>query len=618
MTFKVVASQQAIVLNVFDIITKAGFPIKMEPPFALGTLSTSNTYGAPRFYSYDLPAVLGLDGTTGAISGSVTTAQNLDFDLFVTDDTNRVTSQPVAVSVLPNLRLTVASTLTTQQGATAKTPILTDYALGNVAYEKGSGNWPTGLDVNPTTGALTGKVTGVGGTYAGLTIRGRDTFGGYVDTQESNAFTVTVTSTNAKPVFANVPSNKLVYGRVGTATTWKPTINDNSNKVWAYGGLTVTANYDLTQYGLTLDPDTGEISGTPTKSVIIPDLKLTVVAGNGYSDDITPFWFGIAPEKPLAFAASAPTKFIFRSKTAINQNAIPITDAVGASTFTVVGTPGGITLDKNTGALDYTGATALSTTTSKTLTITVKDDFGQTASYQPTMAVNAALTLTYAAFNAEAGSDILPQTGTVGGQLGTLSYSQATTFAGLSVNATTGALTGKLQESDFTDGFATIQVKVTDAQDNASVTASMVVTQVARHRYWKYTWTFGAATTGNFRALTFFDEKGVNSALSRVNAGTATVSGTIVSGTKTLTDILAGTGSNNISTATGVMVDFGTQDVPLVIKWRYNQIETGLAFQRGTIYLSYSDDGANWTIAGTAVTTGATLAYASNLAVKSK
>ncbi len=615
LTFKVTASPDKIDLHVFDIVTKAGFPIAMEPPFTLGTLWTANTYGPPRFYSYDLPAALTLNDATGAVSGSVSTPQNLDFDLFVTDDTNRVTSEPVAVSVLPNLRLTIVSAVTIQQGATAKTSIATDYALGTVTYGKGSGNWPTGLDVNPATGALTGKVTGGSGTYAGLTVRGKDTFGVYTDIQESNAFTVTVGATTAKPVFTDVSGNKMIFGKVGTFATWTPTIKDNSGKVWAYGGLTVTSNYDLTQYGLTLDPDTGEISGIPTKFAMITDLKLTVTAGNGYLDDIVPFWFGIAPEQPLAFAAAAPTTLDYRSKLAVTQKPMQVDNAIGTVTYKSNTSTTGITFDTATGTFSYAGASSLSVGT-KTLTITATDAFGQTATYSPVQTIIAALTLGSSTANAEADVALTASPGAVTGKVGNLTYIQTTTFSGIAVNPTTGAVTGTLAETDFVNGSATIGIKVTDDKDGATASATITVTQVARHRYWKYTWDFkGTSTSGSFSALVAFDETGTNAVLSRVNAGTATLSGTVTGGTGSLKGLITPTGSAAVSNATGLVIDFGTADVPLLMTWRY-YLTGGLSnHASGYVYLSYSDDRVNWTVA---TTSNYNREYEANLVIKSK
>ncbi len=320
-TFKVFISTDAIILNVADIKTKPGYPAVMEPPFATAKLTTSNTFGPVRFYSYDLPNIPGtsLDANTGYIAGQFATPQSLDFDLYVTDDTDRVTSKPVVVTVIPNLRLLAPSQMSFEQSKPANQTISTDYVLGTVTYEKGAGNWPDGFTVDPLTGAIssyfvdpvtkvaTTDVIAEAKTYSGLTIVGKDAFGTYVDQQSSNAFSIVVAPSTAEPDIADqartvlgIEDTTIANWTLKPASGWsKAVVEKVSRKAWNLSGTVYSANYDLSQYGLTFDRQTGSISGTPTKPFVISDFKVTVTSQRGDSDTTAPFWIGVQPKDPI-------------------------------------------------------------------------------------------------------------------------------------------------------------------------------------------------------------------------------------------------------------------------------------------------------------------------------
>jgi hypothetical protein len=200
LTFNVVASSSPIVLNIFNVKTRVGYPIAMEPPFASNVLSTSNTYGKLRFYSNDIPSDIMLDTDTGLIAGVIDEAQKLSFDMYVTDETQRVTSEAVEIDVMPNLRVLVPTEIRVEPGQIMNQAIATDYVMGKVVYSKGVGNWPANFEVDPDDGRIYstssgGRITANMGTYTGLTIVATDTFvsptfGTLIDSQISNTFSI--------------------------------------------------------------------------------------------------------------------------------------------------------------------------------------------------------------------------------------------------------------------------------------------------------------------------------------------------------------------------------------------------------------------------------------------
>lgn len=354
--FDVVESPDEIALNVFNIVTKVGFPVVMEPPFATQMLSTSNTYGNVRFYSNDLPSIPGitLDGTTGYIEGEFTSVQKLNFDLFVTDDTDRVTSKPVLVDVIPNLRLIAPGQMSGEQGKPFTQTISTDFKIGTVKYRKGQGTWPEGFVVNPDTGIVSSVKTDTAGnivaanvtaeakTYSGLTIIGVDEFGTFSDEQVSNEFSIKIDPTVATPQIAD--QSKTILGTAKLAVNWTPVApagwskfvveQGQATKPWDYKGTAYSASHDLSEYGLAFDQVTGTISGTPTKGFIIRDFTITVTSQLGDADTTAPFWIGVAPDAPLAVDPAQKTDYVVRLDKDTKTDPIKMKDQLGNMTFT--------------------------------------------------------------------------------------------------------------------------------------------------------------------------------------------------------------------------------------------------------------------------------------------
>lgn len=271
-SFKVISSEDPIGLTVSNIRTKVGFPVLMTPPFADAELAVTNSYGTLRFYSYDLPTELALNSATGAMDGTINQAQDFTTDIFVTDDTNRVTSQPVSVSVTPRLRLLVPNEFMAAQGKPLTQDIATDYALGTVTYAKGGGDWPSTVSVNPSNGSIV-SATGLPNMqdYPGLTIVATDTFGnGFVDTATSNSFTIKADPTQ--------PSIELLGGILpnGTKRTTPYTL-DMAESEYSTIKNAIPSDFNWTMEaemskGQTLPPgltiSNGIIRGTPSSSGI--------------------------------------------------------------------------------------------------------------------------------------------------------------------------------------------------------------------------------------------------------------------------------------------------------------------------------------------------------------
>lgn len=507
LTFKVISSSDPIELNISDIKTKVRYPIVMEPPFAEAALSTGNTYGAVRFSSDNLPSVPGvsLDPATGYITGTVSTAQNLNFDLVVTDDTNRITRKPVLVSVLPNLRMIMPSQVQAEQGKTLSAPVATDYVLGKVTYEKGAGNWPVGFVVNPTTGEITSSYTNpatgktstavvaAAGTYSGLTIVGKDAFGTFVDQQSSNPFAVVVSPTSAAPDIAD--QSKTILGTEGVAVvSWAPKAQSGwaagvvekgkTSNAWNYAGTVYSSSHDISEYGLIFDQNTGLITGTPTKPFIIRDFVITVTSQRGDTDRTAPFWIGVAPAAPIQVVATQKSSYISRLGAYFATDPIAIVNPFGAYTYSRATYSGGtssLPMDTNTGVWGGLVATSSSwANNGRNYSTTITDEFNRTgtftwyADWKPALAADAvasSASLDKAYTSAE--PIVKP---TVTGLIGNASWVVEGLPAGLSYDPVIGSIYGTASSATVAVGAQTVTFKVKDDYDGVEASKAATIT----------------------------------------------------------------------------------------------------------------------------------------------
>src|SRR5579862_7794504 len=207
-----------------------------------------------------LPSGLSLNGSTGAITGTPTSATNATPLTFQVADS----SNPVQ-TMTANLTLTIAANTTTALSITTTSlgngQVGTAYSATLVAtggttpytWSLTSGTLPSGLVLNSSSGAITGTPT-VTANATPLTFKVTDS-SNPVQTKTVNlTLTIAANTTTA----LSITTTSLANGQVGTAY---------SATLVATGGTT-PYTWSLTSgtlpSGLTLNASTGAITGTPT------------------------------------------------------------------------------------------------------------------------------------------------------------------------------------------------------------------------------------------------------------------------------------------------------------------------------------------------------------------
>lgn len=428
-TYQVTTNGLPISLTTYNVKTKVGFPFSADIPLV------RNAVGDYSFYSDDL-ANLGitLNPGTGIITGKFDTPIKVTGNIHVTDSTNRVTSKPITVEVIPNLRLTIRENadVTASTSMAALKPVV-EFAIGDVAYELIGPALPTGLSFNKTNGTISGTPTALG-KFDGYFIQATDDLG---DRQTTSQFSITVHPSGILPTVRVSPSS--VY-TTGTAFSLTPTVS--TKKV----GDVYSLNKPLPN-GLLLNPDTGMISGTVGNSDFGAYLEYTMelkdTAGNVAFSNVFDLKFrsGISP----AFKA---TEVKIRSNQPFESEAVSFNPAAIAGT--VIFTPQSTT---NMQGLELDAATGVvrgKIKADRTITIIPRDDVGTFTSFTLKLTV-VTPTITLAPLTADAGSSVSHVVPTTTNIVGTPAFAWRPGYevAGLSVDSATGVISGTMPLGSF-------------------------------------------------------------------------------------------------------------------------------------------------------------------------
>ncbi|CCD97795.1 putative Ig domain-containing protein [Bradyrhizobium sp. STM 3809] len=417
---------------------------------------------APLSYgiSPTLPAGLSFNTSTGQVSGTPTAVSSTTtYTVTVTDANNGTASNTFQLTVNGPLSATqaIASKAVTQNAAvTSFTPVTA--AGGTPSYTYGvSPTLPTGLTLNTSSGAITGTPTVTSGatTYT-VTVTDANS------ATASNTFSLTVNS--AVTATQAIASRTLTAGQ--TVTAFTPVTG---------GGGTGTLGYSISPSlpaGLSLNPSTGAISGTPSTSAATATYTVTVTDTNNATASNT---FSLTVNGAVSATQSIPSKSLTINVAATSFT--PVTGGGGTSplTYGIAPTlPAGLSFNTSTGAI--TG-TPTATSGATTYTVTVTDANSTSASNTFSLAVNSAVSATQAIASKgltvnTAVTSFTPVTGA--GGTSPLGYGIAPALpAGLSFNTSTGAITGT---PTATSGATTYTITVTDANSaTATNTFSLTV-----------------------------------------------------------------------------------------------------------------------------------------------
>ena len=280
-----------------DAVAPSGLSYTNNQSYQVGTAITtlSPTFitqgGATLTFgsSPTLPAGLSINSSTGAITGTPTTATAAaNYTITATNSVGNCTFvlNIVVIAVAPSgLSYTNNQSYPVGTAITTLSPTLTSTGGSSIAY---SATLPAGLSINPSSGNITGTPT-TASAAANYTITATNAVG-------STTFALNVTVTATAPSGLSYTNNQSYP--IGTAIfTLSPTLTSN-------GGTTVTYSATLPA-GLSINSSTGAITGTPT--AVTAAANYTITATNSAGN--TTFALNIAvvaivPTSPLGVSAT--------------------------------------------------------------------------------------------------------------------------------------------------------------------------------------------------------------------------------------------------------------------------------------------------------------------------
>jgi len=413
-----------------------------------------------------LPPGLSLDPAAGVISGIPTQPGTFSFGVSVSDAAAHTATESLSITVAAGTAPSVATS--SLPGATAGSAysqqLIGTGGVPDYTWSVTAGTLPAGLSLDPSSGIISGTPTTAGGYSFTVTLTDSAT---PIAATATAAYTVTVAPSPASPAFT--VSDTTTSGVVGLPYS-ASLITANGTSPYTF---TVTSG--ALPPGLSVDPSLGVISGTPTTAG-------TFTATTGVTDSSSP-----TPQTASDMVTITITMpgTLAVTTTSVPDGAVgagyavPVVAAGGTGTDTFAVTsgtlPAGLTLDPASGII-YGVPTASGPST---FTVTVTDSAtpaADTATATLTLTVDGTTPVSIATTSLPSPTQGVAYSQILAASGGTQPYSWSVTSgalpAGLSLNATTGVLSGTPTGS----GPSTFTVTVTDSSSPTAQTATHAYT----------------------------------------------------------------------------------------------------------------------------------------------
>jgi uncharacterized repeat protein (TIGR01451 family) len=331
-------------------------------------IQATDTSGvAPTFNAFGLPDGLSVNPQTGLISGTIApgAAANSPYQVtLIADDGTYSVSTSFTWQVANAIGVTALNQQSNTEGQTVSLQVQATDGAGNALQYSATG-LPAGLSIDPNTGLISGTISpgaAANGPYQ-TTVTVGD---GSANAAASTSFTwqvacpVTLTDPGAQAITEAQPVSLQLQaadsGGSGNPLTWTAT--------------------NLPP-GLSLDPNTGLISGTPTiGSAAGGPYQSTITASDGtYSASLQLFWQVAAmtnpPANPIAMTSLGEQSDTEGQAVSVQVQA---SDSSGSALqYSAVNLPPGLSIDPNTGLISGTVSSSASTEKPYSATITARD-----------------------------------------------------------------------------------------------------------------------------------------------------------------------------------------------------------------------------------------------------
>jgi large repetitive protein len=421
-------------------------------------LSAADSAGHTLTYTAtNLPDGLSVDSSTGVISGIV----SCDSDTQGTDSvTLTATDNSANVSATQTINWAVTPVIVLVQGDQynndGDTVSVSDYfwdtaSSDSVTYS--ATGLPTGLSINSSSGAISGTIAygdSASSPYS-VTITATDTTAG---TSTSAGFTWNISpltvSFTEMGTEANLPGDSVSDAPVYASTS------DGSALTFSASGLPA---------GLSIDSSTGTISGT---------ISSGAASGSPYDVTVT------ATQSSASISVTQAVEWTVASMylenpgdqtnipgDSVDQTFTAADGAGGSPTFSATGLPAGLSIDSGTGEISGTVSTSAISSTPYSVMVTEADGATSVSQSFQWNVQPIALSSPVSVFNTDGDHVRVPIS--ISAPAGdSISFSASGLPSGLSINATTGTIHGKMASNADASGPYSVTVTATDTTTSAS------------------------------------------------------------------------------------------------------------------------------------------------------
>jgi hypothetical protein len=418
------------------------------------TIMTQGGTGALTFSASGLPAGLTINASSGAISGTPSTPGTSNASVTVKDSGNpqqsitgsfqiTIVAQLVITTTSPLPNGVVGNPYTAQIVTTGGTAPLTFSATG----------LPAGLSINSSSGMISGTpATGTNGSYT-VNVTVKDS----TNPQQTATGSFSLTVGNV----LTISTQSLQNGVVNVAYSQPVTASGGTTPyTWSATGLPA---------GLSINASSGVISGTPSAA---GTSSVTVTVKDSTNPQMTASApFTIIIYSPLTITTTSPLpNAVVNSSYSVQ---IVTTGGTAPLTFSATGLPAGLSINSSNGTISGTP----SATGTSSVMVTVKDMSNpqQTANanLQLTVVNGLAITTGSPLPNGVQNSAYSTTIATVNGTA-PLTFSATGLPAGLSINPSSGVISGTPSAA----GTSSVVVTVKDSsttQQTASATLSLTI-----------------------------------------------------------------------------------------------------------------------------------------------
>ncbi len=444
-------------------ITNPGNQTSHENDTVSLQIGASDSAGDLYFGATGLPAGLTINSTTGLISGTLayTDAETQGGTYTVTatayDGGNSSSASTTftwtvldttPAPVLPNPGNQVNSegdAVSLVMGASAPDGLPLTYSATGL---------PAGLSLNTSTGVISGVIAANAGG--------------------SSPYNVTVTATDADGSTSQSFTWTVSHVQINGIVDQSNLLGDSVNLpmyAWTTSGNALTYSATGLPPGLSINSSTGVISGTVSNAAsLTTPYSVTVTAGDGTDSASTSFNWSIA-----ALAVVDPGD---QTNAEGDVVALPMSTSDNAInpviTWSATGLPSGLAINPNTGVIAGTIANLDANNSPYAVTVTASDGT-HTASDSFTWYVTHILLTAPATQYSAAGSAASLQVQASDPDNDTLTYSASGLPSGLSINSTTGLISGTIAGNAGSETPYAVTVTAADAAHSTSATFSWYV-----------------------------------------------------------------------------------------------------------------------------------------------